>query len=117
MRKISRWILSLMLISMPLSAGTDHYYHIINETDFFLNVIADQKHYLHIPPGGEVEVEGDSEIEITVYYSPGQEVTGRGERTLTSDQECCGTDCDCDDDDDSVYIANNRWTVNEHDLN
>lgn len=114
-KSISRWILAILLISMPLQANSGYFYYVANETGYFIHVSADEEDYLFIAPGTELEFKGDDEIRVHVFYSPGQDVTGEASRTLLGDEDKYGTDCDCDD--NGVFVGDNNWTVYAEDLN
>lgn len=113
-RFIRSVILIFMLFSLPLSAESDYLYYIINETNHFLHIEVDGEMYFFVPPHDELEIEGDSRIEIMAFYSPGQAVTGEANRTLTGNYYNDGTDCDCDD--GLKPVDERSWYITDSDL-
>ena len=98
--------LIIMLLSMTISFSGEDTSHltVINRTPLFLHVIIDGKPFLYISPerGVTHESEAKPSFSVTVFYSPGQSITGRINRVVqvpysSGDWGCVygSRGCDC----------------------
>jgi len=59
---------------------------VTNRTSRYLHVLIDNSSFLYVAPGGHAQTETPrSTAFVEVFYSPGQGISGRGSRELTSE--------------------------------
>lgn len=78
-------VLLIMLWPYAVSIGDNGVgVSVINNTRNFLHVTINGVHFLYVSPGGVVSQQTDSfsTVVMEVAYSPGQDVTGKGSKTV-----------------------------------
>ncbi len=95
--RLAAALLLLALIVNVTVGGDVGRLTVINETEHYVHVIVDGDPFLYVPPGAGAifEKEGYSTVVASVFYSPGQGVSGSAKREFViSPYEPSSTGCD-----------------------
>ena len=116
-------LLSLNVITVLLG-DSNSTVTVVNKTEYFINAVIDGKSYPDIGPdlGAVHTMRAKPSVLVVAAYSPGQEVEGLAERTLTLPYSGGNEICKCDDEGDPHCVTNPieggsaRWDVTPYDL-
>ncbi len=114
-KRMSGWILGFLLCALPLSAKGHIVYYVSNQTPYYLHIQIEERQFLFVEPDAEVQLDNGEEVQVRVYYSPGQQVSGSATRRLQA-EVTDNMDCECDD---KRYkdVDGTSWAVQPGDLN
>ncbi len=91
------WVIPVILmIPWTVSIGDeDVSLSVVNDTRYYLHVIMNDEPYLYVPSNGSAmyKSEGPTHVQVQVFYSPGQGVSGSATRSIRLSVEGSGTTC------------------------
>jgi hypothetical protein len=124
---IKALVLLVFLLRYVVSFASDQVgTTVLNHTPRYLHVVINNKPFLYVAPGSSVETESGLTAFVEVFYSPGQGISGRAQKELTStvtEEHSGSADCSnnrsngCDDETSSSRSASPLlWDVTPSDL-
>ena len=78
-------VLSVFLLSYVITFASDQVdVTVLNHTQQYLHVVINNEPFLYVAPGGVVQTQSGLTAFVEVFYSPGQSISGSGQKELTS---------------------------------
>ena len=117
-KSLSRFVLILLILlfSVRIAPGQNYWVVITNKTDHYIHVIINNQSFLYIAPEDYIRANFPiRELQVKVFYAPGQAVTGKVERELYAPGESGGS-CERNVFCNTVPLANVTWQVTVADI-
>jgi len=109
-------IIFMLFLAVRIGPGQSYWLKITNKTEHYIHVIVNNRSFLYVAPDDYIRGSfAVRELQVKVFYSPGQSISGRAERELQAAGEA-QTSCERNVFCNTVPAPNVTWEVTAEDF-